>query len=72
MHDGVMTAMIGAPEGYTNIQALLDDLQAQDPVVKVGEDYVLVGQVCIMLRGLGHILKQPRTKTVVAARQATA
>ena len=52
-------------KGYTNIQALLDDLQAQDPVVKVGEDYVLVGRVCIMLRGLGHILKQPRSTSDV-------
>ena len=44
-----------------HIQALLDELQAKDPVTKVGEDYVMVGRVCIMLRGLGYILKQPRS-----------
>ena len=45
----------------TDAILLVDELQAKDPVTKVGEDYVMVGRVCIMLRGLGYILKQPRS-----------
>ena len=44
-----------------HIQAVLDELQARDPVVKVGEDFVMVGRVCIMLRGLGYVTRQPRS-----------
>lgn len=44
-----------------HIQHVLDELQRVDPVVAVAEDFVLVGRVCAMLRGLGFVLRQPRS-----------
>ena len=33
-------------------------------VVEVAEDFVLVGRVCVMLRGLGFVVHQPRSTAV--------
>jgi hypothetical protein len=47
-----------------HVQRVLDDLQARDPVVRVADDFVLVGRVCVMLRGLGFVVRQPRSTAV--------
>jgi len=47
-----------------HIQQVLDDLQKADPVVAIAEEFVLVGRVCVMLRGLGFVLQQPRSTAV--------
>jgi len=33
-------------------------------VIEVAEDFVLVGRVCVMLRGLGFVVHQPRSTAV--------
>ena len=40
---------------------MLDELQKADPLVAIAEEFVLVGRVCVMLRGLGFVLRQPRS-----------
>lgn len=47
--------------GNVHVQAFLDELQARDPVVELATDFVMIGRVAIMLRGLGHVLNQHRS-----------
>mmetsp|Transcript_9354 Transcript_9354/g.12264 ORF Transcript_9354/g.12264 Transcript_9354/m.12264 type:complete len:665 (-) Transcript_9354:256-2250(-) len=44
-----------------HIQHVLDDLEASDPILSVAGEFILVGRVCAMLRGLGYVLHQPRS-----------
>jgi len=43
-----------------HVQVFMEELEAQDPVVDLPREFVMVGRVSLMLRGLGHSLKQPR------------
>ena len=43
-----------------HVQVFLEEIQALDPVVDLPRDFVMVARVSLMLRGLGHALKQPR------------
>ena len=51
----------GAVTRGKHIQHLLDDLQRTDPVEAPGQEFVLVARVCVLLRGLGFVLHQPRS-----------
>ena len=44
-----------------HVQAFLDGLEARDPQTRTSDDYVMVARCSMMLRGLGHILNQPRS-----------
>ena len=39
-----------------NIQVFLEELQAMDPVVEMGQDNILASRVALLLRGLGYAL----------------
>jgi aarF domain-containing kinase len=43
------------------IQLFLEELEARDPIKSVPEDYVMIYQAAIRLRGLAHALHQPRS-----------
>ena len=47
--------------GGRNPQAVVEDLQARDPVRVVPDSFVLVARASLMLRGLGHMLNQHRS-----------
>ena len=47
--------------GGRHVQAHLETLAARDPVVAVGDDYVLAVRTSLLLRGLGHALNQHRS-----------
>jgi aarF domain-containing kinase len=49
--------------GGRHAQALLDDLEREDPYVGAPgrDDYVMVARASVMLRALGHSLGQPRS-----------
>ena len=47
--------------GGKNTQAYIEELQARDATVALGDDYVLVARASLMLRGLGHLLNQHRS-----------
>mmetsp|Transcript_7201 Transcript_7201/g.9383 ORF Transcript_7201/g.9383 Transcript_7201/m.9383 type:complete len:532 (+) Transcript_7201:81-1676(+) len=40
-----------------NIQLYLEQLQAEDPVVSMPDEYLMAGRVCVLLRGLAYALK---------------
>jgi len=44
-----------------HIQLFLDDLEARDPVSSLPEPYIMVGRTSVILRGLAHALRQPRS-----------
>ena len=44
-----------------HIQLFLDDLEARDPVSSLPEAYIMVGRTSVILRGLAHALRQPRS-----------
>jgi hypothetical protein len=39
----------------------MEDLQARDPIETLPNEFIMVGRTSIMLRGLAHALKQPRS-----------
>ena len=47
--------------GGKNTQAYIEELQARDATVTLGDAYVLVARCSLMLRGLGHMLNQHRS-----------
>ena len=44
-----------------HIQLFLDDLEARNPVSSLPEAYIMVGRTSVILRGLAHALRQPRS-----------
>jgi len=40
--------------GNMNIPQFLDWAQAQDPVLSINDEYVLMGRVAVLLRGMGN------------------
>ncbi len=44
-----------------HIQMFMESLEAQDPIQKLPEQYIMVGRTSIMLRGLAHALRQSRS-----------
>jgi len=47
--------------GGTHIQLFMEDIQAKDPIEALPKDFIMVGRISVMLRGLGHALHQPRS-----------
>ena len=47
--------------GGDHIQVFMEKLQAQDPVISLANDFVMVSRCTLLLRGLAHALKQSRT-----------
>lgn len=43
--------------GGINIQYYIEELNRQDPITAMGDDYVMAGRVAVLLRGLGYALK---------------
>ena len=44
-----------------HIQLFIEELQARDPIITMPEDFIMVYQASIRLRGLAHALHQPRS-----------
>ncbi|GMI54956.1 hypothetical protein ScalyP_jg3585 [Parmales sp. scaly parma] len=44
-----------------HIQKFMEYLEGEDPIVELPREFVMVSRVSLMLRGLGHALKQPRS-----------
>lgn len=44
-----------------HMQVFLDDLEAKDPVSSLPEPYIMVNRTSVILRGLAHALRQPRS-----------
>lgn len=44
-----------------HIQMFMEDLQARDPIIALPYDFIVVGRCSLILRGLAHALKQPRS-----------
>jgi len=44
-----------------HIQLFMEDIQAKDPIEALPKDFIMVGRISVMLRGLGHALHQPRS-----------
>jgi len=44
-----------------HIQKFMENLEKRDPIVSLPREFVMVCRVSLMLRGLGHALKQPRS-----------
>ena len=42
-----------------HVQVFLEEIQALDPVIDLPREFVMVSRVSLMLRGLGHALRQP-------------
>ena len=47
--------------GGKHIQLFMEDIQAKDPIEALPKDFIMVGRISVMLRGLGHALHQPRS-----------
>ena len=47
--------------GGKHIQLFMEDIQAKDPIEALPKDFIMVGRIRVMLRGLGHALHQPRS-----------
>eukprot|EP00903_Cladosiphon_okamuranus_P009325 g8894.t2 len=56
--------------GGFNIQTYLEMLQERDPVLKLSDDYVMVGRVAAILRGLGYAVKHKPSTAKLWAPQA--
>ncbi|CAN0237124.1 unnamed protein product, partial [Hapterophycus canaliculatus] len=56
--------------GGLNIQTYLEMLQERDPVLKLSDDYVMVGRVAAILRGLGYAVKHKPSTAKLWAPQA--
>ena len=44
-----------------HIQTFMESMEKEDPIVALPREFVMVSRVSLMLRGLGHALKQPRS-----------
>lgn len=44
-----------------HIQMFMEDLQARDPIHALPYDFIVIGRASLLLRGLAHALKQPRS-----------
>ena len=47
--------------GGKHIQPFLEDLENSDPIEQLAEEFIMIGRVSIMLRGLAHNLQQSRS-----------
>ncbi|CAM9998246.1 unnamed protein product, partial [Ectocarpus sp. 12 AP-2014] len=56
--------------GGVNIQTYLEMLQERDPILKLSDDYVMVGRVAAILRGLGYAVKHKPSTAKLWAPQA--
>ena len=53
-----------------NIQQFMDWTNAEDPIVELDDDYVLVGRVSLLLRGLGNAFNMKLRVTPYWRREA--
>uniref|UniRef100_A0A7S2EI95 ABC1 atypical kinase-like domain-containing protein n=1 Tax=Ditylum brightwellii TaxID=49249 RepID=A0A7S2EI95_9STRA len=44
-----------------HIQVFMEDLEGQDPIIHLPQQYIMIGRASVMLRGLGHALHQSRS-----------
>ena len=44
-----------------HIQMFMEELQTRDPIIALPYDFIVIGRCSLILRGLAHALKQPRS-----------